>query len=115
MGHASGVGVPHNTVPRQVVLGAAKGDMVLRAVWLVALMFKIVAPEPPAWPVSVLVVAPMGWWSKIWGGVPKSCPRIPTLYTTATYQVSRKSIGHLGHMTWIKHINFFAPLPEGCI
>ena len=56
--------------------------MVLRAVWLVALVFQKVAPEPPPWPVGVLVVAPMGWCSKSWGGVPKSCPRIPTLYTT---------------------------------
>ena len=38
-----------------------------------------VAPEPSPWPVGVLVVAPMGWCSKSWGGVPKSCPRIPTL------------------------------------
>ena len=54
----------------------------------------------PPWPVGVLVVAPMEWCSKSWGGVPKklsenphsgcskswgdvpkSCPRIPTLYT----------------------------------
>ena len=49
--------------------------MVLSAVWLVALVFQKVAPEPPPWPVGVLVVAPMGW---CWGGVPKSCPRIPT-------------------------------------
>ena len=32
--------------------------MVLRAVWLVALVFQNVAPEPPPWPVGVLVVAP---------------------------------------------------------
>ena len=32
--------------------------MVLRAVWLVALVFQKVAPEPPPWPVGVLVVAP---------------------------------------------------------
>ena len=57
--------------------------MVLRAVRLVALVFQKVAPEPPPWPVGVLVVEPMGWCSKSWGGVPKSCPRIPTLYTTA--------------------------------
>ena len=31
--------------------------------------------NPPPWPVGVLVV---GWCSKSWGGVPKSCPRIPT-------------------------------------
>ena len=53
--------------------------MVLCAVWLEALVFQKVAPEPPPWPVGVLVVAPMGWCSKSWGGVPKSCPRIPTL------------------------------------
>ena len=61
--------------------------MVLRAVWLVALrldgvVFQIVAPEFLPWPVGVLVVAPVGWCSKSWVGVPKSCPRIPTLYTT---------------------------------
>ena len=50
--------------------------IVLRAVWLVALVFQKVAPESPLWPVGVLVVAPMGWCSKSWGGVPKSCPRI---------------------------------------
>ena len=54
--------------------------MVLRVVWLVALrpdgmVLQKVSPEPPPWPVGVLVVAPMGW---CWGGVPKSCPRIPT-------------------------------------
>ena len=52
--------------------------MVLRAVWLVALMFQKVAPELLPWPVGVLVVAPMGWCSKSWGGVPKGWPRIPT-------------------------------------
>ena len=50
--------------------------MVLRAVWLVALVFQKVAPELLPWPVGVLVVAPMGWCSKSWGGIPKSCPRI---------------------------------------
>ena len=59
--------------------------MVSRAVWLVALVFQKVAPEPPTWPVGVLVVAPMGWCSKSWGGVPKNCPRIPTLYTTVSF------------------------------
>ena len=57
--------------------------MVLRAVWLVALVFQKVAPELLPWPVGVLV-APMGmvfqklgWCSKKlsqnprWGGVPK--------------------------------------------
>ena len=34
-----------------------------------------IATEPPPWPVGVFVVAPMGW---CWGGVPQSCPRIPT-------------------------------------
>ena len=63
--------------------------MVLRAVWLVALLLdgvviQKVAPELlDPWRVGVLVVAPMGWCSKSWGGVPKSCPRIPTLYTTS--------------------------------
>ena len=51
--------------------------MVMRTVWLVALVFQNVAPELIPWPVGVLVVAPMGWCSKSWGGVPKSCPRIP--------------------------------------
>ena len=50
--------------------------MVLHAVWLVALVFQKVAPEPPLWPAGVLIVAPMWWCSKSWGGVPKSCPRI---------------------------------------
>ena len=61
--------------------------MVLRAIWLVALVFQKVAPEPPPWPVGVLVVArgSMGWCSKSWGGVPKSCPRIPTQYTTPAH------------------------------
>ena len=38
--------------------------MVLRAVWLVALVFQKVAPELLPWPVGVLVVVPMGWCSK---------------------------------------------------
>ena len=74
-----------------------------RAVWLVALrldgvVFQKVAPELLPWPVGVLIVAPgldevvfqkLGWCSKSCPrildgvGVPKSCPRIPTLYTTA--------------------------------
>ena len=70
--------------------------MVLRAVWLVALVFQKVAPEPPPWPVDGVVFQKFGWCSKKlsqnlrWGGVPKvggvvpkSCPRIPTLYTTS--------------------------------
>ena len=56
--------------------------MVLRAVWLAALVFQKVAPEPPPWPVGVLIVGPIEGRSKSWGGVPESCPRIPTLYTT---------------------------------
>ena len=56
--------------------------MVLRTVWLVALVFQKVAPELLPWPVGVLVVAPMGCCTKSSGGVPKSCPRIPFLYTT---------------------------------
>ena len=37
----------------------------------------------PGWLVfSLLRWGSMGWCSKSWGGVPKSCPRIPTLYTT---------------------------------
>ena len=61
--------------------------MVLRAVWLVALLlngvvFQKVAQELLLWPIGVLVVALMGWFSKSWGGVQKTCPRIPTLYTT---------------------------------
>ena len=38
--------------------------LVLRAVWLVALVFQKVAPELLPWPVGILVVAPMGWCSK---------------------------------------------------
>ena len=38
--------------------------MVLRAVWLVALVFQKIAPELLPCPVGVLVVAPMGWCSK---------------------------------------------------
>ena len=82
----------HRKVPRSRGLGPAarwggvpkvapepSPCMVLRAVWLVALVFQKVAPEPPPWPIGVLVVATMGWCSKSWGGVPKSCPRILTL------------------------------------
>ena len=47
---------------------------VLRAAWLVALVFQKVAPELLPWPVGCAD----GWCSKSWGGVPKSCPRIPT-------------------------------------
>ena len=36
-----------------------------------------VAREFLPWPIGVLVVAPMGWCSRSWGGVPKRCPRIP--------------------------------------
>ena len=46
------------------------------------MVFQKVAPELLPWPVGVLAVVPMGWCSKSWGGVPKGCPRIPTLYTT---------------------------------
>ena len=51
--------------------------MVLRAVWLVALVFQKDAPEPPPWPVGVFVVALMGWCSKSWGGVPKKLSQNP--------------------------------------
>ena len=37
----------------------------------VGVVFQKVVPE-----------SSMGWCSKSWGGVPKNCPRIPTLYTT---------------------------------
>ena len=62
------------------IYGVARGLVV--ALRLDGVLIPKVAPDLLPWPVGVLVVAPMGWCSKSWGGVPKSCPRPPTLYTT---------------------------------
>ena len=100
--------------------------MVLRAVWLVALVFQKVHQKSLPWPVGVLVFAPMGWcsksWggvskrcprilnglcSKSWGGVPKSCPRIPTLYTTFCIQLPS-----IVNQKCYKHFDFFLKLSK---
>ena len=48
---------------------------------------------------SLLRWGSMGWCSKSWGGVPKSCPRIPTLYTNWVNKCS-DSPQSFGHSEW---------------